>query len=722
MLTRASAGTPDKLYNLEIRQYESNGNYITGTGNDYGNVEIGKSLSVNLKERSDCQLVLVARGSGGAVSALGSNSLGKVQSMIIKSSVISAVDPSGSGGINEMPYVLHLEHVKVAVVGGIPVIQSKEGNYDVRLLLRRLATRLTVNWDVSGEFTTAGYKLKEVKLCQVPADYRLLPNKEETEWDITYPSTVVEFVDYYRLMDTELANANGTKTVWIPANVRGISANATSAYYRTKENAPVAASYVELVVDNSQKKERLYYRVYLGGKETTDFNLYENTDYEWTVHINSANYQLDGRIQLLDQTPVVSTNLVPTSNCLMMLPGTNICFNPYKHEAGEGGLNTYLSGKSIAKVQLLWQSKDNGTSGELVMGYAIDADNHQNLVNYENITDHDNARVYVKVPQTQGGNAVIAAYDGSGTIIWSWHLWITDYVPARINATAISSTETQKAELTKAVNATSGGSVHQYGGPAWAYSSGKFYGKVIMDRALGALRNTYSENNALESARAYGNIYQWGRKDPMPGSADGGRDDIGLMFDAVGKTIELRKLSNGSLELAIQHPDAFYKALHVDNCWGSGIKQIYDPCPSGWRVPDFQKADGTKNIFSEFSWSTLRMLTGIEWRNSNVSITESVFNIRNGMEYTTPRGDKVWFPFFRMREYGTGLLRDPYRSNATGETQAFAASLVPAFTMYSAAESSSIYGYYVEFKYAPPGSDYGTVDKAYGFSVRCVQN
>ncbi|MFR8356750.1 MAG: hypothetical protein ACLVEJ_14695 [Parabacteroides sp.] len=38
------------------------------------------------------------------------------------------------------------------------------------------------------------------------------------------------------------------------------------------------------MVDNKNKEERLYYRAYLGGNETNDFNLLENKNYEWTVN------------------------------------------------------------------------------------------------------------------------------------------------------------------------------------------------------------------------------------------------------------------------------------------------------------------------------------------------------------------------------------------------------------------------------------------------------
>lgn len=338
---------PDALYQFYLMQYDRSGNLI-GSVQYKETVPIGANFStvptsVTLQQATDCQLVVIVRGQGNTTPAISGN-LANVQKQMMDTTLFKHTIPAGGltqADINKMPYILHLPHVNVTADGKL---QSPDGNYDTRLLLKRLAARLKVTWTVDDKnLTPKGYVLKEVKLCQVPADFRLLPTETDTEWGKTYPSELVEYVDYYRL--TNAADlAAGEKTVWIPANVRGASAKATSAYYRTKENAPTAASYMELVVDNVEKKERLYYRAYLGGRESTDFNLYENKDYNWDVHITSTNYQADRRIQLLDQSPVLSTNLVETSNCFMMKPGTNICFNPYKHEAGMNGYNVPLSG------------------------------------------------------------------------------------------------------------------------------------------------------------------------------------------------------------------------------------------------------------------------------------------------------------------------------------------------------------------------------------------
>lgn len=577
--------------------------------------------------------------------------------------------------------MLHLPCVNVTSDGKL---QSPDGSYDARLLLRRLATRLTVNWEIDAALKNAGYALKEVKLCQVPAAFRLLASPVETQWGMTYPSEVVEFIDYYRLTNaSELAA--GKKTVWIPANVRGTSAKATSPYYRTKENAPTAASYVELVVDNAVKKERLYYRAYLGGQESTDFNLYENKDYTWKLSVKSTAYQTDKRIQLLDQSPVQSTNLVETSNCFMMKPGTNICFNPYKHEAKMNGYNVPLSGwnthltdgstladnKKITDVKLVWQTKDDATSGDLVMGYAISGDDHSNLARITDGGDLQKARIHVKVPVSKGGNALIAAYSGS-KIVWSWHLWITDYVPQGITS---SVTYAQAQQLTQ------NGSVHQYATAAFK-SSGTHVGKVIMDRNLCATAGGFPGENAslLEFARRIGYLYYWGRKDPFLGSTDGTANELNVIYDGEGRGVQLGKVAysnitlvNGNtLQYVIEHPDHIITGSSSDQnqskcSWYSlnettadyqylynNSKTLYDPCPAGWKIPHQTVYNG---------WGKNQAY----WFDANGTFMESgsaherggrLYNVSGGNGVPSPRTEDntAWFPVTAYRSFSDGKL------------------------------------------------------------------
>ncbi len=177
--------------------------------------------------------------------------------------------------------------------------------------------------------------------------------------------------------------------------------------------------------------------------------------------------------------------------------------------------------------------------------------------------------VYAMLAEGLSGNAVIAAKDADGTVLWSWHLWVCDYDPA---AKTMTYTETE---------------------------SGKSY--TFMDRYLGA---TSSEAG---SDCSHGNFYQWGRKDPFPGSTCEGT--IKSAYDAEGNVILLdiepcaeennipKSIANPSLWFSgvsggnwgwISNTRTFPATEEVQDIWGgvSGVKSIYDPCPEGWMVPE----------------------------------------------------------------------------------------------------------------------------------------
>lgn len=749
--TRGNGGLlqPDHLYELRILQYDSGG-ILQNSQSFSGATDIGKKLTVTLNASDDCQLVIVACGKNNASLALG-NSISDLQKLTLEKSYFDAIPTDGSTSadgvsINQMPYILHLPHVKVMDAG----IQSVEGAHDARLLLRRLAAKVTVAWN--NNLTDKDYVLKEVRFCQIPAVYRLLPALTQTEWGITYPSAIVEFIDYFRLTDEADLSA-GSKTLWIPANARGVSAASSSSYYRTKENAPDAASYAEVVVDNAIKNERLYYRAYLGGDAPTDFNLLENTDYAWTLNINSTNYCGDGRIRLLDQTPVFSTNLVTTSNCLMMLPGTNICFNPYKHEAGTNGWNTYLTDgatlsaeKTIDHVRVLWQTKDTGTSGELVMGYVVGNDNHTNLVNVSDIGDKENALVHVKVPVTKGGNALIAAYNSNNKIIWSWHIWISEYVPVGMNASSVMDDISHKAAISVARAATQGGTVQTYAGGSWTDPSGAFYKKVIMDRNLGAVKAGI-QTNMTDAIRTFGLLYQGGRKDPFFSTADGTNTDTKTFYDGNGMALSLQKYVLANIAAIIENPFVYNTGLSFFKWEDNGKKTILDPCPKGWRIPVnnidlipdklggssqdtrkgcmwagfgstdinmiYERVQPTFNnvMYYDAATGTLGDLTqNVAWESAAVGSGYVYFGTQAGSE----SGDKeIFFPAVALRESGSGEYRVTVKNNAV-------------FLWSSTSKPTGFLHYQIQ-----PARDMATKyihiacghspSPGFGFSVRCVQ-
>ena len=156
------------------------------------------------------------------------------------------------------------------------------------------------------------------------------------------------------------------------------------------------------------------------------------------------------------------------------------------------------------------------------------------------------------------GNAVIAAKDASGTILWSWHIWMTDQPEEQ-----------------------------EYFNDAG----------IMMDRNLGATSATPGDVGAL------GLLYQWGRKDPF---LSGESIDSGWLVAKSTITWPSDVTSNktrGTIGYSIANPTTFIRAnTGYDSLdWNypgttttgktrwtgsSSPKSLYDPCPAGWRVPD----------------------------------------------------------------------------------------------------------------------------------------
>lgn len=752
----ATTQVPDQLYNLEIYQYRADGSYLA-SATSLGHREAGSYLAATLNDNGgqSCRLLIVARGSTAAFSGFGTQSLSEVRCLTATRSVVETADVTTGSNINTMPYLLYLPEVKIVSNR----IVSPDGA-DVRLQLKRLAAALTLDWSLSAAMKTEGYTLTEVRLMQVPHDYFILPEREtEAAFGEMYPVSVSEFVDGFRLTGDLLAAAGGdegSQTLWLPANARGIRTDVTSPLYRDKDHAHSAATYAEFVVDHAARKERLFYRVYLGGNETTDFNLLENTNYHWKVNITQANYASDPRIRLFDQTPVESTNLVPTANCLMMLPGSNLCFNPYRHTSGTNGWNTYLTAdgtltadKTIDHVRVLWQTKDAGTSGDLVMGYVIDETHHENLVNTSDLSDANRARVHVKVPLSKGGNAVIAAYAGDGTILWSWHLWISGYVPAKI-----ASFDAYAAAQT----ASRGGTVHKYDSPLFA-AGGVYAAKVMMDRDLGARAGGFpgitvgAGFSKMDVVNTYGFLYQWGRKDPFFPSLDGTTNEKDVIYDGYGMPKNLDKSnSQTSMQGAVQHPLTYY--YHSSSNWSSesrahtywnagnnsapGTKTIYDPCPDGWKVPSifYQSTSTTAaNIQAHTIFTNFGMTSG----------GNAVYNSPFGAAYT-----KCLY-YYNDTWYGSTPGVVPENSNPKGgrifligDTRLEDMTIYNTVWLPANAERNGSASFNGGLTYAGRlghvwGADYGSgsmrsylgvqdrliqVDffyQAYGWSVRCIQ-
>ncbi|WP_394810141.1 DUF4906 domain-containing protein [Bacteroides fragilis] len=610
-VTRSVPAVPDKLYNLEILQYNRNGNYKAG--NSYGTVELGTHLDVTLNVMNDCQLLVMARGNGGAVGSLVNKNLDGtegVKSVEVSSEVINKIDPSTANAINAMPYVLHLEHVNVVTgTDGKAAIQSPEGSYDPRLLLKRLAARLTVNWN----YKVSGYKLKQLLIQSVPLNYSVVDGMES---DGTYPLLVSQFTTL-EVPVTDANAAQGSCSCWMPANVRGERAAANSELLRIKANAPTGSSFLNFVaVNDADVKKKLDYRVYIGSGPSTDFNIYKNKEYSYAVDFSHTGIPTtDKRVTYIDPIPASENNdnLVATANCFMVSPGGSFCFDPFAFQQGKSVItNAVLKGwctagsVGIRSVRLLWQTKENGDLGDAVMGIANSDNDHTNIVDIKArdgspltgpATDLGQCLIYCRVAaNTSGGSGVIAAYDGAngtGNILWSWHVWVTDYQPDASGTETVLTPENKRKFKLGTSNT------------------------VMMDRNLGAYEGAVSiPGTTLERSRTSGFHYQKGRKDPFPSSytteknmpevytfalsATSPPKHIMNRYEANGiRAIVPRSISSGAttLQNAYQHPVSIsgYTSYSPDengqwcseysNVKWDATKTVHDPCPAGWRIP-----------------------------------------------------------------------------------------------------------------------------------------
>ncbi|MCI6112077.1 MAG: hypothetical protein MR690_00635 [Rikenellaceae bacterium] len=138
--------------------------------------------------------------------------------------------------------------------------------------------------------------------------------------------------------------------------------------------------------------------------------------------------------------------------------------------------------------------------------------------------------MYIQLPEPfHTGNAVVTAKDVKGTILWSWHIWMTDTPQEQV----------------------------------YFNDAG-----IMMDRNLGA---TSVEPKLGKTEGLY---YQWGRKDPF---SDREKTTNGF----------IQTSSSDALTYSIKEPSWWLSNWPPNNDYEGWAKEktIYDPCPAGWKVP-----------------------------------------------------------------------------------------------------------------------------------------
>lgn len=421
----------------------------------------------------------------------------------------------------------------------------------------------------------------------------------------------------------------------------------------TSESLTIALEDIE--TNEANEEVTIYFMCYpdqLEGKKLNVTVDYEGADEPLSLVTDGKNMEAGDGYILLAEVPTVEvltvTDLSPlvegetdkykTANCYIVTGAGN-----YKFRATHmGNSNAEEHALTIDHVAVLWETF--GTSNTPSVGDLVkDATYTEGYISF--------------IASDKEGNALIAAYNSSNEIVWSWHIWMTD----------------QPQE-------------HQY-----VNSSGLVVG-TMMDRNLGATSATPSDGVAT-----YGLFYQWGRKDPFMGACVmTGYEQNGKAASTGTWTFNANTDQTGTIEFSIKNPTSFLgKSLSTDGwCWENQgelwaeTKTIYDPSPYGWKIPAYG---------NNFIWSKAYM------RNQEVDET-------NKGRLITNNGNSIWYPFaghLGGNQYGAGI----------GGLNVVAGSGNYHVTL----DSNKYYAYLCSNENEAMTKSGSTCNKAAGNSVRCMK-
>lgn len=259
----------------------------------------------------------------------------------------------------------------------------------------------------------------------------------------------------------------------------------------------------------------------------------------------------------------------------------------------------------------------------------------------------DGKSIEFDIPQNsiRQGNALIAVRDKSGAIMWSWQLWITDYVPASQTVDIPVSGKTYQL-YKRSVGDIIGGDITDFAPRSvWV----RFTQTDVPDE-LEPLQKTvmFTQSGVTITTPDCFTYYQWGRKDPM-------MSEMMQWYNADHEIITSLNLNDIEAHLPagqtveqcwILTPTVFWKSAHNfnfehTNLWNtnlsetSPVKTIYDPSPLGSMIP-------------------IRTLYRDLIQEATLTIEATSADSRKAGFYFTLSGDELYFPLFGYREGTTG--------------------------------------------------------------------
>ena len=440
----------------------------------------------------------------------------------------------------------------------------------------------------------------------------------------------------YQAMDWN-GNSDGTGsadyTFYVPANQRGVYADNYMPQDKNKCPNADGATYVRIVGAYGPSGDcPIIYTFYLGGNLYNDFNLKPNTCYQYNFKFSGKGDGVaDSRIEDMG-----TVDFDVDANCYMLNPplshtrsySFNAIHRPNifwkeRYELYKQYPNYTIDNTKTWNARVLWsdfEMTQDEANAFLVKRHGDGSGNYMD----------DSQRIKVTVPAgMQPGNVAIGMYiDDPENILWSWHLWITDYEPDNIKGHVPVDG--------KYVYPVTGGEVHRYAGLSWTDENGRYRKGYAMDRNLGAI-----DSHEHWGQRGGGMVYQFGRKDPFIGgsyaiwfydaSGNATKYTASTLPSANMSTPELAASNGANVPFSVNRPtllistdgnlwnynDQFSPSANYTSVeWNdpkatdrkdneelgkNADKSIFDPCPQGWRLPRADKSDPLKHCYEGFS-------------------------------------------------------------------------------------------------------------------------
>ena len=290
-------------------------------------------------------------------------------------------------------------------------------------------------------------------------------------------------------------------------------------------------------------------------------------------------------------------------------------------------INIQNAADQATKAKVIWEDCQNIVTTPKVTGSGADS--------YLTFT--------IKKENLQNGNAVVAVTNAAGKVMWSWHLWFTP-----------------KSSLKK-IAVTSDGSEYKFmtDNLGWKYTkwTGGLKREVVVkieqqaetgEKKTATITLKQAPGNNIREG--YGNLYQWGRKDPLPGINTTGfafdNTYVEIPADKGDEPANIIKMKTRSIGHGIQNPGIMlpkvgggklsWQYQQIINMWSANnnkldgsirnnVKTIYDPSPVGFKVPD-------AHAFMGFS------TTGAVWSNGytfKVDNDKEIYFQAGGARYGT---------------------------------------------------------------------------------------